>query len=89
MRLDPQPLFRRVITPWYDGPVACWVVIVMMAGVLLFSLAGIVVARSNPDFHGHTWVPAILLLASLFVLLSTAVRLLRRRMGRRVRSNGD
>jgi len=78
MRLDPNPLFRRAITPWYDSNAACWILLMAMLAVVLFSWAGIVVARNHPDYHSYSWVPWSLLFLSLLVGCSTAYRLLRR-----------
>lgn len=78
MRLDPHPLFRKVITPWYDGNTACWIVLAAMVAVILFSLSGISAARSDPDHHHHTWLPVTLLVLSLFVVQSIGRRLIQR-----------
>jgi NhaP-type Na+/H+ or K+/H+ antiporter len=78
MRLKQNPLFRRVITPWYDSEAACWTVIVLMVAVLLFALAGLQVALQEPDYHKHVWMPVMLLLLSGGVVVSTLVRLIRR-----------
>ena len=78
MRLDPNPLFRRVIAPWYDSNLACWILLVAMLLIALFSVTGVVVACQNPDFHSRVWVPLSMLVLCLFVLLSVGLRLLRR-----------
>ena len=80
MRLDPNPLFRRAITPWYDSTLLCWCLLAAMLVLVLFSIAGIVVAGEEPAYHGHAWVPWALLVLSLYVGLSIAVRLIRRNM---------
>lgn len=78
MRLDPNPMFRRIITPWYDSNAACWALLVAMAAVALFSLAGIAVARFVPAYNDHTWVPVLMLVLSLFVGGSVGFRLFQR-----------
>ena len=78
MRLDPNPLFRRIIMPWYDSTPLCWLLLLFMAGLILFSIMGVVVALENPAFHRHQWIPWSLLGLSLFVGLSVASRLYRR-----------
>jgi hypothetical protein len=75
MRLDPNPMFRRVITSWYDSNVTCWLLLVVMVAVAIFSWAGIAAARSNPDYHAYTWVPVTMLILSLFVGGSVGYRL--------------
>ena len=82
MRLDPNPLFRRVITPWYDSNPACWVLLIAMLAIFLFSVIGIVVASQNPDYHARIWVPITMSVLSLFVLLSVGLRMLRRHSDR-------
>lgn len=78
MRLSQHPLFRKEITPWYDSEVACGLLLLAMLLVVIFSLAGLSAARENPAFHRHTWLPALLLIMSLGVIVSTTVRLIRR-----------
>ena len=79
MRLDPNPLFRRAIIPWYDSTALCWVLVVAMVALVFFSITGIQVARSNPDYHGFIWVPWVLLVLNLVLALSISWRLIQRR----------
>lgn len=83
MRLDESPLFRKVIVPWYDADGICLVTIVLLALVLVFAVVGLVEARRVPAFHPHLRVPLALTVGSAGVILSTGVRLVRRRRGRR------
>ncbi len=76
------PLFRRVIIPWYDTEIACYLAVVFMAGVIAFSVAGIAEANSTPEFHRYVWVPIILLVMSVVVFISTLIRLVRRKYER-------
>jgi hypothetical protein len=78
MRLDPNPLFRRIIMPWYDSTPLCWLLLLFMVGLVLFSVAGIFVALGNPAYHRHQWVPWTLLAMSAGVGLSVSIRLYRR-----------
>lgn len=78
MSLDPNPLFRRIIVPWYDSDAACYGVIGSMLVVLLFGVAGIFVVRAEPAYRPHLWVPVLLSVLSAAALLSTIVRLVRR-----------
>jgi hypothetical protein len=79
MRLDPNPSFRKIIAPWYDSDALCYAVIALMLVVFFFGLAGISVARSQPSFSGHIWVPLLLSALSLWVIVTTFLRLVRRR----------
>ncbi len=79
MRLDDEnPLFRKVVPPWYDSNWLCWIVLIAMAVMVLFSWAGIVVACSRPEYHAHTWMPVLLLVLSLLVGGSVVYRLVHR-----------
>jgi len=86
MKIDSNPLFRKVITPWYDSNAACWIVLIFLVGVVLFSVVGIVVARSQPDYHHHTWLPATLLVLSVSATGSVAFRLIKRRYDQQVQN---
>ncbi len=77
MQLE-NPLFRKVIVPWYDSDFACIATIVFMAVIFLFSLTGISVALKVASYGDHTWVPVLLLIMSLLVLVSNFGRLITR-----------
>jgi hypothetical protein len=79
MRIDPNPLFRRAIIPWYDNTALCWVLVAAMVALVYFSITGIVVARSNPEYNGFAWAPWVLLVLSLVLVLSISWRLIQRR----------
>jgi uncharacterized membrane protein len=79
MRIDPNPLFRRAIIPWYDSTALCWALVAAMVALVYFSISGIVVARSNPKYNGFAWVPWVLLVLSLVLALSISWRLIQRR----------
>jgi len=79
MRLDPNPLFRRAIIPWYDSTTLCWVLVVFLVALVFFSITGIMVAHSNPEYNGFIWVPWLLLVLSLISALSISWRLIQRR----------
>lgn len=78
MRLDPNPLFRRIMMPWYDSTPVCWTLFAAMVLLVLFSWAGIVVAGENAAYRGYRWVPWTLLVLSALVGLSVLRRLIRR-----------
>jgi len=78
MRIDQNPLFRKVIVPWYDSEAACFIVIFFMLLVFLFGFAGISVARKNIEYHEHVWMPVLLVVMSGGVIISTTIRLIKR-----------
>lgn len=78
MRLDQNPMFRKIIVPWYDSEAACLIMIVCMFFVLLFAFAGVSVAREYVEYHEHIWVAVLLMVMSCTVIVSTIIRLIRR-----------
>ena len=78
MRLHKNPVFRKVIVPWYDSETAGLMVIVFMLLVFLFGLAGIAVARDSVEYNGYIWLPVLLMIMSGGLMLSTTIRLIKR-----------
>ena len=83
MRLDSKPVYRKVISPWYDSEPLRVAIIVLMAGVFLFACAGISVAGDHPVWSTYLWVPILLALLSAWVLFTTSLRLFKRMMDKR------
>ncbi len=78
MLIEKKLFFRKVIVPWYDSETACLIVIVFMFLVCLFGFAGISVARENVEYHKHIWIAVLLVVLSGVVVVSTAIRLIKR-----------
>ncbi len=78
MPLDQNPLFRKVILPWYDTEKACYTVIVFMLLVFLFGIAGILEAVEKTEYNEYIWVPVLLVAMSTVVIVSTSIRLIKR-----------
>ncbi len=78
MLLNDTPVFRKIIVPWYDSDTACLLTLLFMDAVFLFGMAGIAVVREIPEYYRHIWVPLVLTVLSLAVILSVAIRLIRR-----------
>jgi len=76
------PLFRRVIIPWYDTEPVCFLTLIFSAAIIVFSLAGIYEANSTPEFQAHIWVPILLLIMGIVVFISTLMRLILRKYER-------
>jgi len=83
MRLESKPVYRKVISPWYDSEALCFCVITLMSLVLIFSITGISVAGSDPVWSAYMWVPVLLAVVSAWVLLTTSIRLVGRLMAKR------
>ena len=78
MRLDQNPVHRKIITLWYDSEPVCFVMIVAVSGVFLFGMLGIGVTRTTPLYRDFVWVPVLLIAMSVTVLLSVTARLVLR-----------
>ena len=78
MRYDEKPIYRKLITPWFDSVSACFIVLFFMAVVIWFALMGIYVAYEKVENHRHIWIPFLLILMSTWVFVSTLIRLIRR-----------
>ena len=74
----PNPVFRKAIIPWYHSTNAYILVIIFMLGVFFFALTGISVARQSPSYRGYVWVPAVLLVMSAGMIITTTARLIKR-----------
>ncbi len=78
MRLDQNPVYRKVIVPWYDSEIACLVLIVILFVVFLFGFIGISVASESIFYGSSIWVPIVLVVLSGGIILSITIRLIRR-----------
>ncbi len=78
MRLDQNPVYRKVIVPWYDSEITCLVLIVLLFVVFLFGFIGISVASESIFYGSYIWVPVILVVVSGGIILSITIRLIRR-----------
>lgn len=78
MPLDQNPLFRKVILPWYDTEKACYTVIVLMSLVFLFGIAGILEAVEKTEYNEYIWVPVLIVVMSAGVIVSISIRMIKR-----------
>ncbi len=78
MPLDQNPLFRKVIVPWYDTEKVCYTVIGFMSLVFLFGIAGILEAVEKTEYNEYIWVPVLMVVMSAGVIVSIAIRLIKR-----------
>ena len=82
MRLEKNPVYRKVIVPWYDSDTACCIVIILMMAVFLFGITGIMLAQEEAVYLDHVFVPFFLTLLSGGVIFSTFIRLIKRYINR-------
>ncbi len=80
MRLEKNPVFRKVIVPWYDSETLCFLLIFFMVIVFLFSIVGILVSGEELGYRDYVWVPILLTIMSGVVITSITVRIARRYM---------
>ena len=78
MSADKNPVFRKVIFPWYHSTKVYIFVITSMVLVFFFALAGISVTREYHPYRGYVWVPAALLVMSAAIIITTTARLIKR-----------
>ena len=78
MRLDQNPVYRKVIVPWYDSEIACLGLIAFLFVVFLIGFIGISVASENISYGSYIWVPIVLVVLSGGIILSITIRLIRR-----------
>lgn len=76
MGLDPNPVFRKMIVAWYESEAACYTLIVLMVLFLLFGVAGVSVALTEPLYRPYVWVPGVLILLAVLMILSCIVQLM-------------
>jgi|GEM_PF-173733 hypothetical protein len=83
MSLNERPVFRRILTPWYDSDTTCLVVVAVMGAALVFGLAGILTVFEIQSYRRFAWIPLLVSLLSGGVLVSTTTRMTIRHVQRR------
>ena len=78
MPSDKNPVFRKVIIPWYNSTTVYVIVLVIMLLVLFFAMAGISVSKENVAYNKYVWVPALLLAMSAVIAVTMVARLIKR-----------
>ncbi len=78
MNLD-DPVFRKIIIPWYDSDIVCLMMIAAMFAVFVFGIFGIMAAAEQPDYNSFIWIPATLVAASAMVIISIVIRMVLRK----------
>ena len=77
MRIEQNPLFRKVIVPWYNSKAACRVIIICTLFTLLFGLIGISTANATESYNDYIWIPVVLTVLSGIVLTAAIIRLVK------------
>ena len=71
------PVFRKIVIPWYRSKTAYTLVLLCMLLVFLFAIAGVSVASEIEAYKSYIWVPILLLALSALILLTASYRLLK------------
>jgi hypothetical protein len=79
IKLKNELLFRRAFSPWYDTEPVMLLILAFAVGALLFSMAGVAAALDTPTYLAYVWVPYLLGGLSLVIIVTTFIRLFRRR----------
>jgi hypothetical protein len=82
MKLYKNPLFRKVVTPWYDSNLFCLIISILAAHVFYFSTIGISVALEHHQYERYRWVPITLTFLSGILLVTNLFRILSRMVSR-------
>ncbi len=82
MQLDHNTLEKKEIVPWYDSETACYVILIFLFLVILFSAVGLSVSNENPEYSEYFKIPVLLLTLSIIATISTIIRLIKRYISR-------
>ena len=78
MPLEEKTLFKKSPVPWYASVQTCFFLLIVMVILFLFGLAGVSVAYETEAYGEYAWVPALLVVLSGTIVLSTSIRLIKR-----------
>ncbi|MDD2315859.1 MAG: hypothetical protein PHD57_00765 [Desulfobacterales bacterium] len=76
MRIDSNPMYRKIIVPWYDSDRACLFGATALSACLVFGLLGFHVAII--EYPELVWLPILLTALSGLALISVTARLIKR-----------
>ncbi len=78
MKIEKNTVHRKEIVPWYDSEASCIIVGLVMFFTFWFSVLGVIEACDSAEYCKHAWVPALLIIMSGIVFISTFIRLIKR-----------
>ena len=78
MLLDPKPVYRRLIFPWYDSEIVCFATLLFAGFVVFFGFFGIHAAYETQAYRQYIWIPGLLIAMGLVVFVSIVIRLINR-----------
>ena len=76
MRIDSNPMYRKIIVPWYDSDRACLFGATALSACFVFALIGTYLAII--EYPELVWYPVLLTVLSSLVLISIVTRLIKR-----------
>jgi hypothetical protein len=80
---ETNPVYRKVIFPWYDSKAACLVTLSFLYAFFIFGFTGLSVALEFDRFRSYIWVPGALVALSAVTILSIVFRLVKRYFSQR------
>jgi hypothetical protein len=84
LKLDQNPVFRKIIVPWYDATPVCLLAIVTLLALALFGMMGMAIALEDAAYRNMAWVPLLITVLSLLVVILITRRLVMRVIHRRL-----
>jgi len=75
-----EPFYKRTILPWYQSTGVSIIIILIMAGLIAFSVIGIQVANTLPVWYKLKSIPYALLILSVLFLVITLGRLIQNKI---------
>ena len=78
MPSEKNPVFRKIIIPWYNSTTVYIIVLIIMLLLLLFAIAGLYVSQENNEYRRYVWIPSLLLAMTAAIIITTAARLIKR-----------
>ena len=70
--------YKKYDIPWYASDTICLILIVIMAFIFIFGLIGLNVSQTIPEYNEMKIIPLALSFLSVFIMLTTIIRLIRR-----------
>ena len=77
MLSEKSPVFRKPVIAWYQSKTAYGLTIAFMLFVFLVGLVCISVTREYETYKGYIWVPAVLVILSGSLIVTSIIRLIR------------
>ena len=74
---EKEALFKKTVLRWHDSYFLCSLIIILMLGLLFFSMIGIYAANNNSDYNDYAWVAILLSLLIQIIIISLFIKLIK------------